>query len=134
MEAMMNAVFQKGKGQGGFTLIELLVVIAIIGMLVSIAIPQITIYKKKGYRADLQANLRNAFSAAQGYISDVPSVTITTEAVLNRYGFKRSSSISFGSVDLSPISGQITLAHEGLPSEARTGTVDYQGVITLPAQ
>jgi hypothetical protein len=98
------------------------------------AIPQFTAYKKKGYRTDLQANLKNAYTSAQGYLSDVPSGTISTEDVLTRFGFKRSPSVSFGSADISMTSGSIILTHEALPSGSQTGTVDYQGVITLPAQ
>jgi prepilin-type N-terminal cleavage/methylation domain-containing protein len=128
---MHSAVSEK-QHRAGFTLIELMIVIAIIAILVSVAVPQFMAYRQKGSRADLNSNLKNAFTAAQGYLSDHPLGTVTSEEDLTRYGFKRSSSVSFDAADIGMASGTLAMSNGDLPSGSRTGYVDYRGVITLP--
>lgn len=57
------------KTKTGFTLIELLVVIAIIAILVAVAIPQFTAYRKMGFASQVESDLKNAAIAEESYFS-----------------------------------------------------------------
>ncbi len=52
-------MLQQIRNRKGFTLIELLIVVAIIGILASIAIPQFSSYRAKGFNAAATSDLRN---------------------------------------------------------------------------
>ncbi len=80
------------KGEGGFTLIELLVVIAIIGILAAIAIPQVSIYRKRAYIAAIKSDLRNAANAQEAYFVDQDSYTSTVGDLTTR-GYNQSQEV-----------------------------------------
>jgi type IV pilus assembly protein PilA len=56
-------------GQTGFTLIELLMVVAILGVLAAIAIAQYDQYRRKGYDARANYDLKNAATAEEAYFA-----------------------------------------------------------------
>lgn len=80
-------------GWAGFTLIELLVVIAVIGILASIAIPQFDSYRRKGFDADVQANVRNMAISQEAYFVDNNTYTKNVPD-LKGFGYVQSSNVT----------------------------------------
>jgi type IV pilus assembly protein PilA len=70
----MIKAFHKKRGQKGFTLIELMIVIAIIGILAAIAIPQFSAYRKRGWAATLNSDVKNAYTAMMAVVADNPNL------------------------------------------------------------
>jgi type IV pilus assembly protein PilA len=83
----------------GFTLIELLVVIIIIGILAAIAIPVFLNQRQKGYDAQVKADLRNAATAEETYLTDNPTTYTTdlsTAGALISSGWRRTTGVKIG--------------------------------------
>jgi type IV pilus assembly protein PilA len=65
---------KRGNGEQGFTLIELLVVVVIIGVLVAIAIPLYTNYRKGAANKSAQSDVRGAITAIEQFYTENSNV------------------------------------------------------------
>src|SRR5690625_5224507 len=95
----MVARFQAARQQEdkGFTLVELLVVIVIIGILAAIAIPMFLNQRQKGWRAQVESDLKNAAIAAETYaVDNNGSYEGLDEGALENNGFIETDQVDVG--------------------------------------
>lgn len=127
----------QGKEEG-FTLVELLIVVAIIAILAAIAIPQFSQYRKRGYVATLNADVKNAYTAAQAYFIDNPASNAVTCANMKTSGYTPSAGVvcADANVTMTPSAGSITLTAPAGNTWGLTTSVsiiDFQGSVTPAA-
>ncbi len=107
----------KARGRAGFTLVEVLIVIAILGVIVAIAIPSFTKYKLRGYMATLDYDSRDAYTAAQAYLTDNRGATVDSLAKLKAGGYNASHDIVFVNGSISVGAGKIELYSKTLNAQ-----------------
>lgn len=96
----------------GFTLIELLVVIGIMGILIAIAIPQFSSYRKKAVDNQMLWDLKNAAIALESYYAE-NKVYTSALADLLAIGFQQTKGVTLTINLTSASSYTITAAKPG---------------------
>ncbi len=128
-----TAVTKFRENRGGFTLVELLIVVAIIAILAAIAIPQFTKYRLRAYKTELDSDAKNAYTAAQAYLTDNPAETVDSEAKLATGGYIKSANVVFDSAGMTLAAGNIKLHSSTLNTQAKANTtvIPFDGNINF---
>ncbi|MBL7663402.1 prepilin-type N-terminal cleavage/methylation domain-containing protein [bacterium] len=102
------------RGNNGFSLLELLIIISTLGVLASIVLPELAVYRLRSHNATAVSNLRNLLSTQELYYADHEAFAddVTT---LETLGYKRNPEVRV-STNMNPgggIAGQVFEAYAG---------------------
>lgn len=132
MEKRLKALKLRN-ADGGFTLVELLIVVAIIAILAAIAIPQFSKYRTRGYVTEVNSDAKNAYTAAQAYLSDAPGSDVNSLTQLQIGGYSRSPNVSFVSANMTLTAGNIHIKTTAAGPTTKNATIFFNGRITPAA-
>ena len=93
----------------GMTLLELLVVVAVVGILASIAIQQVSLYRARAFDASMRSDLKNAALAMESYYGEFLEYPNTQTAIL-LVGYRNTSGVSLTINVTSPSTFTLTAA------------------------
>ena len=93
----------------GMTLLELLVVVAVVGILASIAIQQVSLYRARVIDASMRSDLKNAALAMESYYGEFLEYPNTQAAILV-VGYRNTSGVSLTISVTSPSTFTLTAA------------------------
>ncbi len=135
IQRIIDLAKRSGKKTEGFTLVELLIVVAIIAILAAIAIPQFSKYRLRAYKSEVDSDAKNAYTAAQSYLTDNAGGTVDGLAALKSGGYRPSPNIAIvgtptmtlsgGSIEIRSTAGALTTNDNAL--------IIFNGRINLPA-
>lgn len=91
------------------TLLELLVVVAVIGILASIAIQQVSLYRARAFDASMRSDLKNAALAMESYYGEFLEYPNPQAAIL-LVGYRNTSGVSLTINVTSPSTFTLTAA------------------------
>jgi type IV pilus assembly protein PilA len=130
---MLQNMVKKIKREEGFTLVELLIVVAIIAILAAIAIPQFSKYRMRSYKSEVDSDTKNAYTAAQAYLTDNSGATISGIAILKEGGYQPSAGVAFVSGDMTIGGGNIQFRSIPLNTAQKDNIsiVEYNGKFNL---